>query len=65
MNIGVIGTGNIGRALAAGFGEVGHDVVLGSREPGTVRGVNGPVETQGSAAEHGDVHSKITVFHRN
>ncbi|MDT0343592.1 NADPH-dependent F420 reductase [Streptomyces litchfieldiae] len=33
MRIGILGTGNVGRALAAGWSEAGHDVVLGSRRP--------------------------------
>ena len=33
MKIGILGTGNVGRALAAGWAGAGHDVVLGSRRP--------------------------------
>lgn len=33
MRIGVIGTGMVGRALAARFDELGHDVLLGTRDP--------------------------------
>jgi predicted dinucleotide-binding enzyme len=32
-NIGVLGSGDVGRVLAAGFAEKGHEVMLGSREP--------------------------------
>ncbi|HEX6663115.1 MAG TPA: NAD(P)-binding domain-containing protein [Gaiellaceae bacterium] len=32
--VGVLGTGVVGRRLAAGFSSRGHDVVLGSRDPG-------------------------------
>ncbi|MCT7351944.1 NAD(P)-binding domain-containing protein [Streptomyces sp. 15-116A] len=31
MKIGILGTGHVGRALAAGWAGAGHDVVLGSR----------------------------------
>ncbi|WP_405851482.1 NAD(P)-binding domain-containing protein [Streptomyces sp. NBC_00090] len=34
MRIGILGTGNVGRALAAGWLRAGHDVALGSRRPG-------------------------------
>ncbi|WP_329625392.1 NAD(P)-binding domain-containing protein [Streptomyces sp. NBC_01255] len=34
MRIGILGTGNVGRALAAAWSRAGHDVVLGSRRPG-------------------------------
>ncbi|MFD7966171.1 NADPH-dependent F420 reductase [Streptomyces zaomyceticus] len=33
MRIGILGTGNVGRALAAAWARTGHDVVLGSRRP--------------------------------
>jgi hypothetical protein len=33
MKIGVLGTGNVGRVLAAGFASHGHEVVIGSRSP--------------------------------
>ncbi len=31
--VGVLGTGEVGRRLAAGFASRGHDVVIGSRDP--------------------------------
>lgn len=34
MRIGILGTGNVGRTLAAAWLRAGHDVVLGSRRPG-------------------------------
>jgi 8-hydroxy-5-deazaflavin:NADPH oxidoreductase len=34
MRIAVIGTGSAGRQLAAGFRRIGHDVVVGTRDPG-------------------------------
>ncbi|MFF5922396.1 NADPH-dependent F420 reductase [Streptomyces flavochromogenes] len=33
MRIGILGTGNVGRALASAWARAGHDVVLGSRRP--------------------------------
>ncbi|MBV0924893.1 NAD(P)-binding domain-containing protein [Halomicroarcula limicola] len=61
MRIGIIGTGNVGTALARGFVGAGHDVVLGSRTPdsppnglGAV-GDEVAVEPQGQAAEDGEV----------
>jgi 8-hydroxy-5-deazaflavin:NADPH oxidoreductase len=32
--VGVLGSGEVGRRLAAGFLSLGHDVMIGSREPG-------------------------------
>jgi 3-hydroxyisobutyrate dehydrogenase-like beta-hydroxyacid dehydrogenase len=33
MKIGIIGTGNMGRALGTGWARAGHDVLFGSRNP--------------------------------
>ncbi|MFG2640250.1 NADPH-dependent F420 reductase [Streptomyces sp. NPDC048370] len=33
MRIGLLGTGHVARALAAGWNRAGHDIVLGSRRP--------------------------------
>ncbi len=33
MKIGIIGSGEVGQALAAGFADAGHTVMLGSRQP--------------------------------
>ncbi len=33
MKIGILGSGDVGKALAAGFHRLGHDVQIGSREP--------------------------------
>jgi 8-hydroxy-5-deazaflavin:NADPH oxidoreductase len=32
--VGVLGTGEVGRRLAAGFAGRGHAVMIGSRDPG-------------------------------
>jgi 8-hydroxy-5-deazaflavin:NADPH oxidoreductase len=34
MKIGILGRGNVGRTLAAGFRDRGHEVMIGSRDPG-------------------------------
>ncbi|MEM9745793.1 MAG: NAD(P)-binding domain-containing protein, partial [Actinomycetota bacterium] len=34
MRIAVLGTGMVGQSLAGGFARVGHDVVIGTRDPG-------------------------------
>ena len=33
MRIGILGTGDVGRVLGAGFAAAGHDVKMGSRDP--------------------------------
>ncbi|GIH04668.1 oxidoreductase [Rhizocola hellebori] len=64
MRIGVLGTGAAGRALAARFAEVGHDVALGTREVDATRAkeeawYDGHPEvrlaTQAEAAAHGEI----------
>ncbi|HUP49209.1 MAG TPA: NAD(P)-binding domain-containing protein [Thermoanaerobaculia bacterium] len=37
MNVGVLGSGDVGRVLAAGFANLGHDVKVGSRDPAKLR----------------------------
>ncbi len=54
MKVGIIGTGNVGTALATGLSAAGHDVVVGSREPATTTVEGVAVATQRTAAEHGD-----------
>jgi 8-hydroxy-5-deazaflavin:NADPH oxidoreductase len=61
MNIGVIGTGNMGRTLGALWARAGHAVVFGARDPDKARaaaGISGPNARGGSntdAARHGNV----------
>ena len=33
MNIGILGTGDVGKVLAAGFKSAGHKVMIGTRDP--------------------------------
>lgn len=42
MKIAVLGTGTVGRTLAAAFSALGHEVVLGTRDPGETAGGTGP-----------------------
>ncbi len=61
--VGVLGTGEVGRQLAAGFSSRGHDVMIGSRDPdkpelgdwlsGDGAGVKGGTFAQ--AAAHGEL----------
>lgn len=56
MKIGVLGTGAVGQALATGFSDKGHEVKMGSREPGSDRVVdwvnaNGNDASAGTLAE--------------
>jgi predicted dinucleotide-binding enzyme len=37
MNIGILGTGDVGKVLAAGFKAVGHDVMIGTRNPASIK----------------------------
>ena len=57
MKIGVIGTGNVGRSVAGLLARAGHEVRLGSRDPGKEHTENlpGPVGTVAEAAAFGDV----------
>jgi predicted dinucleotide-binding enzyme len=37
MKIGIIGSGTVAQTLAAGFLDLGHDVLLGTRDPGQLK----------------------------
>ena len=54
VRIGILGSGDVGRALAAGFAGLGHDVKIGSRDPEKLRdwaGQAGPHVSTGTFAE--------------
>jgi 8-hydroxy-5-deazaflavin:NADPH oxidoreductase len=55
MRIGILGTGNVARALATAWAATGHDVLLGSRHPRDRAGLDLPVATLDEAAAHADV----------
>lgn len=56
MNVGILGTGEVGQVLASAFIELGHDVKMGSRtgDSAAARGwaeARGPKASQGTFAE--------------
>src|SRR5436305_7462158 len=61
--IGVLGSGEVGRRLAAGFSSRGHDVMIGSRDPGkpelrdwlSADGAGIQAATFAQAAAHGEL----------
>lgn len=61
MRIGIIGTGNMGRAVGVRLAQTGHDVLFGSREPrqgqeaAGLAGHGARAGTNDDAARHGDV----------
>lgn len=52
MKVGVLGTGDVGRALGCGFVSRGHDVMIGSRDPSSEK-VRDWVAKQGKRASSG------------
>lgn len=68
MKIGIIGSGSVGQALGAGFATLGHQVKIGSREPGKLEGWMercGPNASAGSpseAATFGDMAVVATAW---
>ncbi|MGI5427734.1 NADPH-dependent F420 reductase [Streptomyces sp. CA-179760] len=55
MRIGLLGTGNVARALAHGWSATGHDVLLGSRRPEERTDLGLPVGSPSEAAAHAEV----------
>ncbi len=62
MKIGILGSGDVAQALGAGFAKHGHEVMIGSREPGSEKlkqwrqavGSHGHTGTSQEAAKYGD-----------
>lgn len=52
MKVGIIGSGVVGQALGTGFARLGHEVVLGTRDPGSDK-VKGWVAKAGPKASAG------------
>jgi predicted dinucleotide-binding enzyme len=61
VKVGVLGSGDVGRVLAAGFVALGHDVKIGSRDPGKLQawadaaGSHASTGTFAEAAAFGDI----------
>ncbi|MGW5474090.1 NADPH-dependent F420 reductase [Streptomyces chartreusis] len=55
MRIGLLGTGNVARALAQGWRAAGHDVLLGSRKPEERTELGLPVADLSATAAHAEV----------
>ncbi|MDL2078396.1 NAD(P)-binding domain-containing protein [Streptomyces sp. GXMU-J15] len=55
MRIGLLGTGNVARALAHGWKAAGHDVLLGSRRPDERKDLGLPVAGLDETAAHAEV----------
>ncbi|HUR82203.1 MAG TPA: NAD(P)-binding domain-containing protein [Thermoanaerobaculia bacterium] len=61
VNVGILGSGDVGRALAKGFAGVGHDVKIGSRDPQKLAefaagaGARVSAGTFAEAAQFGDI----------
>jgi 8-hydroxy-5-deazaflavin:NADPH oxidoreductase len=60
MKVGILGSGDVGKTLASGFLKHGHDVLIGTREPGKLKqwGAQNPgVQIGGfsESAAHGEV----------
>ena len=52
MRIGILGTGDVGRTLGAGFASLGHEVMIGSRDAGSAK-VRAWLEQTGDRASAG------------
>jgi 8-hydroxy-5-deazaflavin:NADPH oxidoreductase len=54
MKLGILGTGHVARPLAAAWQKAGHDIILGSRDPGSKQ-VEFPVKTLVEAASGANI----------
>jgi predicted dinucleotide-binding enzyme len=73
MKVGILGSGDVGRALGRGFVTLGHDVKMGAREPGNAKAkewvsATGPKASAGTfadAAAFGDLLVLATLGSAN
>ena len=61
MRIGVLGTGTVGKTLAAKLVELGHEVTVGSREARDDPDSPAPIRTFADAAAHGEMVFNCTA----
>lgn len=70
MRVGVLGTGDVGQTLGAGFAELGHEVMMGSRTPDSDKvrawvkktGPRASSGTFGDAAKFGELLVLATLW---
>ncbi len=62
MRIAVIGTGTVGRTLGEGLAKVGHDIVLGTRDPARTRARDEWQATSLSLGSYGEVGTGAELF---
>jgi 8-hydroxy-5-deazaflavin:NADPH oxidoreductase len=62
MRIAVIGTGTVGRTLGEGLAKVGHDVVVGTRDPARTRARDEWQATSLSLGSYGEVGAGAELF---
>ncbi len=62
MRVAVIGTGTVGRTLGDGLAKVGHDVVLGTRDPARTRARDEWSTSSLSLASYGEVGAGAELF---
>lgn len=70
MNVGILGTGDVGKALAKGFAGIGYDVMIGSRDASGEKvqaivkeiGAKASAGTFADAAKFGDIAVVSTLW---
>jgi 8-hydroxy-5-deazaflavin:NADPH oxidoreductase len=62
VRIAVIGTGTVGRTLGEGLAKVGHDIVLGTRDPARTRARDEWQATSLSLGSYGEVGTGAELF---
>lgn len=70
MNVGILGSGDVGQSLGTGFAALGHDVMIGSRTPESEKlkswkklaGVHATTGTFSEAAEFAHVAVLATIW---
>ncbi len=64
MKVGILGSGDVGKTLGAGFASLGHEAKIGSRDPGKLKEwveKTGPQASAGTFAEAAEVGEVVVV----
>lgn len=64
MRVGIIGSGQVGQVLAAGFAKKGHQVVVGTRDPAAKKDTIGAAAARAKVGTFEDAakHGELVVF---
>lgn len=61
MRIGILGTGVVGRAFGRALGDLGHEVIIGTRDPEATRARDEWLNSPLTLARYADMHADLWI----